>query len=152
MIHIARTTPEHTEYVATHLRQGDKDEIAHAGRTDYAQVVRESVEVSVFAFTALHDSVPMCVFGLRPDGILSRRARLWMLGTPEINTTKKGFVKTCRMVVDGLLEIYPVLYNLVDAQYPQAHRLLYFLKADFVKKVTLPTGCPFILFEIRRKK
>ena len=152
MIHIARTMPEHTEYVATHLRRGDIDELKHAGRADYAQAVRESVEVSVFTFTALHDGVPMCLFGLRPDSILSRRARVWMLGTPEINTAKKGFVKTCQLVVDGLLDVYPVLYNAVDAQYPQAHRLLYFLKADFVKKVTLPNGNPFILFEIRRKK
>lgn len=152
MIHISRTLPEHTEYVAAHLRQGDIDEMTHAGLTNPAAVVRESVEVSTFAFTALHDGVPMCLFGLRPDGILSCRARLWMLGTPEINTTKKNFVKTCKMVVDGLLDIYPVLYNLVDAQYPQAHRLLYFLKAEFIKKVTLPTGNPFILFEIRRKK
>lgn len=152
MIHIARTTPEHTEYVAAHLRQGDIDELEHAGRTDYAHAVRESVEVSVFAFTALHDGVPMCLFGIRPDGILSRRARVWLLGTPEINTTKKGFVKTCQMVVDGLLDIYPVLYNAVDAQYPQARRLLTFLGAEFIKKVTSPTGSPFILFEIRRKK
>lgn len=152
MIHIARTLPEHTEYVAAHLRQGDIDEMTRAGLTDPAAVVRESVEVSTFAFTALHDGVPMCLFGLRPDGILSRRARVWLLGTPEINTAKKDFVKTCKMVVDGLLDIYPVLYNAVDAQYPQAHRLLTFLGAEFIKKATSPNGNPFILFEIRRKK
>lgn len=152
MIHIRRTLPEDVPFIAKRLRQGDRLELARAGLTDPAAALEESVRQSVFAFTALHDGVPMCLFGLRPDGILSRRARVWLLGTPEINTTKKGFVKTCQMVVDGLLDIYPVLYNAVDAQYPQAHRLLTFLGAEFIKKATSPNGNPFILFEIRRKK
>lgn len=152
MIHIRRTLPEDVPFIAKRLRQGDRLELAHAGLTDPAAALEESVRQSAFAFTALHDGVPMCLFGLRPDGILSRRARVWLLGTPEINTTKKGFVKTCQMVVDGLLDIYPVLYNAVDAQYPQAHRLLTFLGAEFIKKATSPNGNPFILFEIRRKK
>lgn len=152
MIHIRRTLPEDVPFIAKRLRQGDRLELARAGLTDPAAALEESVRQSAFAFTALHDGVPMCLFGLRPDGILSRRARVWLLGTPEINTTKKGFVKTCQMVVDGLLDIYPVLYNAVDAQYPQARRLLTFLGAEFIKKVTSPTGSPFILFEIRRKK
>lgn len=152
MIHIRRTLPEDVPFIAKRLRQGDRLELAHAGLTDPAAALEESVRQSAFAFTALHDGVPMCLFGLRPDGILSRRARVWLLGTPEINTTKKGFVKTCQMVVDGLLDIYPVLYNAVDAQYPQARRLLTFLGAEFIKKVTSLTGSPFILFEIRRKR
>lgn len=152
MIHIRRTLPEDVPFIAKRLRQGDRLELARAGLTDPAAALEESVRQSAFAFTALHDGVPMCLFGLRPDGILSRRARVWLLGTPEINTTKKGFVKTCQMVVDGLLDIYPVLYNAVDAQYPQAHRLLTFLGAEFIKKATSPNGNPFILFEIRRKK
>lgn len=152
MIHIRRTLPEDVPFIAKRLRQGDRLELARAGLTDPAAALEESVRQSAFAFTALHNGVPMCLFGLRPDGILSRRARVWLLGTPEINTTKKGFVKTCQMVVDGLLDIYPVLYNAVDAQYPQAHRLLTFLGAEFIKKATSPNGNPFILFEIRRKK
>lgn len=152
MIHIRRTLPEDVPFIAKRLRQGDRLELARAGLTDPAAALEESVRQSAFAFTALHGGVPMCLFGLRPDGILSRRARVWLLGTPEINTTKKGFVKTCQMVVDGLLDIYPVLYNAVDAQYPQAHRLLTFLGAEFIKKATSPNGNPFILFEIRRKK
>lgn len=152
MIHIRRTLPEDVPFIAKRLRQGDRLELARAGLTDPAAALEESVRQSAFAFTALHDGVPVCLFGLRPDGILSRRARVWLLGTPEINTTKKGFVKTCQMVVDGLLDIYPVLYNAVDAQYPQAHRLLTFLGAEFIKKATSPNGNPFILFEIRRKK
>lgn len=152
MIHIRRTLPEDVPFIAKRLRQGDRLELARAGLTDPAAALEESVRQSAFAFTALHDGVPMCLFGLRPDGILSRRARVWLLGTPEINTTKKGFVKTCQMVVDGLLDIYPVLYNAVDAQYPQAHRLLTFLGAEFIKKAISPNGNPFILFEIRRKK
>lgn len=152
MIHIRRTLPEDVPFIAKRLRQGDRLELARAGLTNPAAALEESVRQSAFAFTALHDGVPMCLFGLRPDGILSRRARVWLLGTPEINTTKKGFVKTCQMVVDGLLDIYPVLYNAVDAQYPQAHRLLTFLGAEFIKKATSPNGNPFILFEIRRKK
>jgi hypothetical protein len=152
MIHIRRTLPEDVPFIAKRLRQGDRLELARAGLTDPAAALEESVRQSAFAFTALHDGVPMCLFGLRPDGILSRRARVWLLGTPEINTTKKGFVKTCQMVVDGLLDIYPVLYNAVDAQYPQARRLLTFLGAEFIKKAPSPNGNPFILFEIRRKK
>lgn len=152
MMQIARATQAHAQYVAKHLRESDKRELARAGRTDFESAVLESVDVSPFAFVALFQKKPLCVFGLRPDAVLSPRARLWMLGTPDINLTKKDFVKTCRMVVDGLLDIYPVLYNAVDANYPQAIRLLQFLGATFGKNVKSPTGAPFLIFEIRREQ
>lgn len=152
MIHIERANPAHTAFVAKHLRQSDILELARAGRNDYETVVQQSVAISEFAFVALKDRTPLCVFGLKGDGILSRRARLWLLGTDEINTAKKEFVKTCRAVVDGLLDIYPILYNAVDANYPQAIRLLTFLGASFGRMVTTKEGNPFIVFEIRRKK
>ena len=151
MIRIARATNEHAQYVATHLRESDKRELARAGRTNFEAAVLESVDVSPFAFVALQGKKPLCVFGLLPDSVLSPRARLWMLGTPNINLTKKDFVKTCRIVVDGLLDIYPQLYNAVDANYPQAIRLLQFLGATFGKTVASPTGAPFLIFEIRRE-
>lgn len=151
MIHIRRTLPEDAPFIAKRLRQGDLLELARAGLTDPAAACAESVRQSAFAFTALHDGVPMCLFGLRPDGVLSSRARLWLLGTEEINKTKKDFLRTCQYVVAGFLDIYPVLYNAVDAAYPQARRLLEFLGAQFVKQTSAPTGAPFILFEIRRK-
>lgn len=152
MIHIARATQEYTDYVAKHLRKSDQCELARAGRTDFEQAVRESVRISPFAFVGLNAGVPLCVFGLLPDSVLSPRARVWMLGTPNINYTKKSFVKHCRIILEGLLDIYPVLYNAVDANYPQAIRLLQFLGATFGKTVISPTGAPFLLFEIRRKK
>lgn len=151
MIHIRRTLPEDAPFIAKHLRQGDRLELARAGLTDCSAALEESVRQSAFAFTALHDGVPMCLFGLRPDGILSKRARLWLLGSEEINRTKKDFLRACKYVVDGFLDIYPELYNAVDAQYGQARRLLEFLGAEFIKETASPTGAPFILFEIRRK-
>lgn len=152
MIRIARATEEHAQYVASHLRESDRRELAAAGHTDLEAPVLESVQVSPFSFVALHDGVPLCVFGVLPDSVLSPRARLWMLGTEEINFTKKDFVKTCRMVVKGLLDIYPVLYNTVYAKYPQAIRLLQFLGATFGRTVKANTGEPFLIFEIRREK
>lgn len=151
MIHIRRTLPDDAPFIAKRLRQGDRLELAHAGLTDPTASCAESVRQSAFAFTALHDGVPMCLFGLRPDGVLSSRARLWLLGTDEINKTKKDFLRTCKYVVAGFLDIYPVLYNAVDAEYKQARRLLEFLGAKFIKQTTSPTGAPFMLFEIRRK-
>ena len=152
MIRIERATPENTEFVAQHLRPGDKMELAHNGRVDFAAAVRESVRVSPFAFCALLDGEPVCVFGLKPDGVISKRACVWLLGTPTLNTIKKGFAKTCRMVLTGLWDIYPELYNAVDANYPQAIRLLQFLGAEFGQTVKSETGHPVILFELRRKK
>ena len=151
MIHIRRTLPEDVPFIAKRLRQGDRLELARAGLTDPAAALEESVRQSAFAFTALHDGVPMCLFGLRPDGVLSKRARLWLLGSEEINHTKKDFLRACKYVVAGFLDIYPELYNAVDAQYPQARRLLEFLGATFGKETVSPTGAKFILFEIRRK-
>lgn len=152
MIRIVQATEEHARYVADHLRPGDKMELEHAGRTDFEAAVLESVRVSTFSFAALQDGVILCVFGLLPDSVLAARGRVWLLGTTHIHFAKKEFVKTCRIVVDEMLNICPVLYNAVDAQYPQAHRLLDFLGAKFIKKLTSTNGSPFILFEIRRKK
>ena len=137
-------------FVSKNLRDTDKRELKRAGQYDYEQAVLESVRVSPFAFAALSGRVPLCVFGMVPDGVLSPGARVWMLGTQAINENKKEFLKTCRSVVNGMLDIYPVLYNLVDANYPQAIRLLNFLDASFGKKITLDTGAPFLFFEIRR--
>lgn len=152
MMHIERTKPEHISFVADNLLPSDILEIWRAGLPDYKEAVRESVKVSVFAFTALHDGVPVCLFGLRPDGVMSGRARVWMLSTPEIFKTAREFIRASRTVINGLLELYPVLYNAVDARYPSAKRLLRFLGADFGREVKSPAGFTFILFEIRRTK
>lgn len=150
MICIKKATMQDALFVSKNLRDTDKRELKRAGQYDYEQAVLESVRVSPFAFAALEEGVLLCVFGMLPDGVLSARARVWMLGTQAINDNKKGFVKTCRTVIDGMLDIYPILYNIVDANYPQAIRLLEFLGASFGGKITLDTGAPFLFFEIRR--
>ena len=150
MISITKANMQYARFVAKHLRDTDKRELKRAGKEDYEQAVLDSVSVSPFAFAALEGGTPLCVFGMVPDGVLSIRARVWMLGTSDINENKKEFVKTCRTVINGMLDIYPILYNLVDANYPQAIRLLKFLGASFGGKITLDTGAPFVFFEIRR--
>lgn len=150
MICIKKATIQDALFVSKNLRDTDKRELKRAGKTNYEQAVLDSVRISPFAFAALEDGVPLCVFGLLPDGVLSIRARVWMLGTNAINENKKEFVKTCRTVISEMLDIYPVLYNIVDANYPQAIRLLKFLDASFGGEITLDTGAPFLFFEIRR--
>ena len=150
MILIKKANMQDARLVAKNLRATDKRELKRAGKEDYEQAVLDSVRVSPFAFAALEGKTPLCVFGMLPDGVLSIRARVWMLGTAAINENKKEFVKACRTVIDGMLDIYPILYNIVDANYPQAIRLLEFLGASFGEKITLDTGAPFLFFEIRR--
>lgn len=152
MIHIERTQPEHIAYVANNLLPSDILEMWRAGLPDYQEAVRESVNASAFAFTALHDGVPVCLFGLRPDGIMSGRARLWMLSTPEIFKAAREFIRASQTVLTELLDLYPVLYNAVDAHYPSAKRLLRFLGAEFGRELKSPAGFTFIHFEIRRDK
>lgn len=152
MIRIERTKPEQIAYVADNLLPSDILEIRRAGLDDYKEAVRESVKVSAFAFTALHNGVPVCLFGLRPDGIMSARARVWMLSTPEIYKSSREFIRAARTVVSGLLDLYPVLYNAVDAHYPRAKRLLRFLGASFGREIKSPAGFTFIHFQIRRTK
>ena len=151
MIQIKKATIQYAEFVAKNLRPGDKRELKRAGQNNFTRAGLESVRISPCAFAALNDAEPICVFGLKPDGMLAKRARVWMLGTNAINANKRGFVKACRTVINGFLDIYPVLYNAVDASNPKAVRLLEFLGAEFGEKVTLPTGAPFLLFEIRRE-
>lgn len=148
---IVRASEFHARWVATHLREGDKQELRRAGREDFEQAVLQSVNVSVFSFAALHKGLPVCVFGLVPDGFMAHSARVWLLGTESLNFMKKSFVKKCRQMISQMLGMYPVLYNAVDANYPQALRLLRFLGAEFVEKVITKTGAPFLIFEIRRK-
>lgn len=150
MIRIEKATLGDALYVAKHLRPGDKCELERAGHTDFTLALRQSVEISPFAFTAFKEDLPICVFGLLPDGIISRRAKVWLLGTEELNKIKKSFVLNARRIVGEMLALYPVLYNAVDAHYPQAKRLLNYLGAEIVKQVKSKTGAEFFIFEIRR--
>lgn len=150
MIRIEKATLDDALYVAKHLRPGDKCELERAGHTDFTLALRQSVEISPFAFTAFREKDPLCVFGLLPDGIISQRAKVWLLGTEDLNKIKKSFIITARRVVGQMLELYPVLYNAVDAHYPQAKRLLNYLGAEMKEKVKSKTGAEFLIFEIRR--
>lgn len=148
---IRRANLDDATYVAKHLRNADKMELIRCGWANFETAVRESVEVSPFAGCALKDDVPFCVFGVLPDDLLGSRARVWLLGTPLINSVKKTFVKYARRFIDETLNHYPVLYNAMDEQNKPARRLLEVLGATFGQTVKTPSGAPFVLFEIRRK-
>lgn len=146
MINFVRATPGHAHALAARLRTGDKQELRRAGQPDFARAVLQSVQNSPFAFAAYANNKLLCVFGLVPDSGLSVRARVWLLGTTAINQHKKSFLRACREVLAKCWEIYPVLYNAVDQQYPQALRLLRALGATFGQTLYGPDKDPFVVF------
>lgn len=133
------------------LRRSDIDEVWASHHHTPEEALRLSFEMSTLCLTVDIKGMPVAMFGIAPQTLLSDRANVWFLATDGILKVRKSFVKQCRKFIDVMLKEYPILENYVDARNKLSIRWLKWCGAEIEE--AKPIGAeklPFHHFSFRR--
>lgn len=117
-------------FLRNNLRKEDIAEVWAASHHNPEQALLEAYIFSILRHTLTLNNEPIAMFGLIPDSLLSDEANLWFLGSEKISKCPKSFLKACRVFIDSMLQMFPKLYNYVDARYEKSIRWLKWCGAD----------------------
>ena len=106
---------------------------------------RAYLNASVFAWTGLVDGQIVCIWGLVPPTLLSDSAYLWLITTPVVEDHKFAFVRHSQIILNGMLDSFPLIVGHVLADQPQSKKWLKWLGVKF-----MPAEGRLIPFELRR--
>lgn len=136
--------------IAENLRESDAAEVYYSHRHTPSEALAYSFGISDPCLTLVYKGRPIAIFGLAPTG--AKTASAWLLGTREIPSVWPSFLRLSRAVIDRFLDLYPVLFNYVDAGNYASQRWLQWLGAKFDDPEPHgPLGCRFRRFVIERK-
>lgn len=105
---------EDASTIAPHLRDADKNEIIASSGPDIEQALRYSIMSSEAWTACLPDGTPICIYGVGDDG--EGHGIPWMIGTDDMIKHRKALIRDARKWIDIQIQVYPVLYNYVDAR------------------------------------
>jgi hypothetical protein len=152
MIEVVKATHKHAGYIADHMRAADVAEIAAwSGRLPGAALAK-SLDQSDFALTALFDGVPAVMFGCRGTDLLARSASPWLLGTDQVETRYRQFLRGSTSYLKAMMEKYDHLINAVDDRNEVSKRWLAWLGFQMGEPQVLGAEKRmFRIFEMRSK-
>lgn len=123
------------------MREADVREVWAASRSSPYSALRQSLEVCPSAKTGLVDGRVLCMFGVSRPTALSLVGVPWMLGTQEIESNARAFLRRSRQAVEDMKrQGFSVLANFVDARNTHAVEWLRWL--GFTVNPAIPYG-PF---------
>lgn len=109
-------------------------------------VLSQCLARSEHSWTGLVDGQIVCLWGLCPPTLLSDQAYIWLLTTDEIEEHKFLFIRHSQMMMEKMLDVYPVIIGEVEINNFRARQWLRWLGAKFI---TRKNGT--ISFEIRKR-
>ncbi len=122
-ISIVDALPEHVSVLKSNLREEDKREVMGLG-VSIQQSLWYGYKNSVYRKTALIDSIPVAMWGLC-GVLLGGKGLPWLLTSPDVTRLSPlKFARIYQEEVKKMLSMFPILENLVDAEYAAAVRLL----------------------------
>jgi hypothetical protein len=143
----------HLSYLANEMSQEDRAECAAMGLGPL-RALKLGFDHSVVAWCALKipEYRPLCAFGcMALDGILSGRGSPWFLSTPELRKYGIRFLRDCDEYLDRMLDIFPVLVEMVDARHTRGIKWVKWLGFRLTgPEAWGPLGMPFYRAEKMR--
>ena len=104
--------------LAPKMRQSDIQEIWSSGRHTPTSGLLDSLEVSgEHAYSLKLDGEVVGIFGVAPLGLLSNSRNVgivWLMGSDNMTTNKKGFYKVSQRYLTKFLGLYKTVFNYVD--------------------------------------
>lgn len=96
-------------YLSDKLREADKEEIrVVTNKTNYFDALFESYIHSDYCNVILgKNDLPIFIFGVNNDGLI------WALGTDDIKSEKKHFIKVAKKEFNKIIKKYRKLYNFI---------------------------------------
>lgn len=116
MVKFSKPTDADLQHVGTYMRHADAVEVdASSGHTPI-EALQFSVNASQFSAVASMNGVPFVVFGLSIRRCITGDVgHPWLLGTGDIVTHAREFLKHSYTVRDEMLNQCPLLMNYVHA-------------------------------------
>ena len=139
---IVEPTADHAFEIAKNMRQADIDELSKTGVGPHEGLLNGLTGDE--CFTVILNGIPVMMFGVVRSGF---NGVVWALGTDDINSMKKTFVKSSFKWRDYFLCSYMSLYNWVDVDNKKAIQWLKFIGAKFSNPEQRGTGT-FMRFDI----
>lgn len=143
----------HAEALARAMRAEDAAE-CRAGGLEPLEAVLTSLEGSDIALAAIVDGEVGAMFGVGPlAGVSDRVGHVWFLTAEPFAKNPRPYMRVARKAISVMLDLYPILFNIIDARYDAAVRWAKWLKFD-VSKTTHPfgpDGLPFIAARLTRE-
>lgn len=128
------------------LRKADVDECeAMFGKGSLSRVATQTFKGSSMKFTVDVDGVPIAMFGMYRQTMLSDSAQPWMFGTPAIDKhLRRALIEDARGYISDMLRLARRLENVVDARNKTSIRWLTHLGFKILPAIPMGvSGAPF---------
>jgi hypothetical protein len=138
--------------VAGKMREADRMEVWASSHHEPEEALLIGYRTSSVCRTALWRGEPVAMFGLVPETLLGGRAVVWLLGTDGVQRMGHCFARLSRWAIREMLQVYPLLFNYVDARYKASVDWLRWCGADV--REPEPHGLdrlPFHFFTLERR-
>jgi len=101
--------------LAPKVRRSDKEEIWSSGRYTPTSALYQSLEVSgEQAYSLKLDDEVVGMFGVAPCKEESDIGVVWLIGTENMTSYKRGFYKVSQKYLKRFLKLYKTVFNYVD--------------------------------------
>tara|TARA_R100001530_G_C4307539_1_gene152121 strand:+ start:766 stop:1239 length:474 start_codon:yes stop_codon:yes gene_type:complete len=101
--------------LAPKMRESDKQEIWSSGRFTPSGALYESLQVSSeHAYSLKLDEEVVGIFGVAPCDDQLDIGVVWLMGSDNMTTNKKGFYKISQEYLKKFLKLYKTVFNYVD--------------------------------------
>ena len=127
------STEEDCAYVASNIRPEDREEVVACGFDPFPALMLGLIESQVSYTLIGPDGLPCAMLGVVPGG------RVWLLGTPGIETHSRTFLRYSKQALAYLYERTgePLLHNYTHAANKVHHRWLKWLGFSFLRTVSI---------------
>lgn len=146
------STETDIENIANNMRKSDMDEIWASHHHKPREALEKALKDSFMCLTVLRDNLPIAMFGLYVENIISTDANIWLLATDDLVKIQYKFLKHSRRFIEMFLKFYPHLSNFVDDRNTASIKWLKFCGAKM--NGTCKYGIeqlPFHYFEFTRR-
>lgn len=129
--------------VADKMRVSDREEILASNGYAPEEALEKGFDQSSVCKTVVYKGSPIAMFGVVPyEG---DKACLWLLGTDALDQVHVCFGRMSKKIIEQFLQVYPYLYNYVDARNEKTIAWLEWCGAKFSEAE--PYGVAQIMFK-----
>lgn len=133
------------------LRKSDINEIWLAEKITPEKALLKGYVHSEPCLTLKKNGIPIAMFGVVPDKDQKGLGMIWMLGSDEIDTVKKSFVRISVEAINALFGLYSMMGNFVFSGNFKTLDWLACLGAEFSEPISHgPFKAPFNIFKFKR--
>lgn len=140
-------------WVAANLRESDREELKASSGQDPLDSILNSIDKSRECYALIgKDDMCCAIMGVGPSSCDGCHIA-WLLGTDDINTERKSFVKITKSIADRWVEQHGAIGNAVDARAIKSHKWLESIGFEHILTWASfgKLGLPFHLY-VRYKK